>query len=589
MGKPQTKRERYNILRAQLDNERSSFLTDWRECNDFILPRRGRFLISDVNKGGRRNKGIIDSTATLAVRTLRSGMMAGITSPAREWKRLTTDDPELAEYGPVKEWLNVVNDRMTNIFLRSNLYNVLPLTYGDMGVFGTAGVFMEEDFDNVVRFYSLPIGSYWIANDDTMRVRVFLREFKYTVRQIVMKFGLDPMTKKIDWTNISDYVKTCWERAQYESLIDVCHVIHPNEDYDDNKLLSRYKRYASCYYEIGSSSGDVQGYLKPNDQDKYLRESGYDNFPGLFPRWEVTGEDVYATACPGLDALGDIKQLQHGEKRSAQAIDKKVNPPMNGPTSMKNNKASILSGDITYLDVREGLQGFKPSHDVDFSLREHEEKQAQIRQRIQRAFYEDLFLMIAESDRREITAREIEERHEEKLLALGPVLEQLNQDLLDPLIDNTFDFMVKQGLIPEPPEELQQEGQRKLKVEYVSIMAQAQKLFGISSIERFAGFVGGLIQQTGDVSIARKVNIDQMIDQYAERLSIDPTIIRPDEEVEAIAEQQNKAIQAQQTGEVIKNAAGAARDLSQADLEKDSALKRLVDQAQAGALVQQGA
>ena len=235
------------------------------------------------------------------------------------------------------------------------------------------------------------------------------------------------------------------------------------------------------------------------------------------------------------------------------------------------------------------MQGFKPSHDVDFSLREHEEKQAQIRQRIQRAFYEDLFLMIAESDRREITAREIEERHEEKLLALGPVLEQLNQDLLDPLIDNTFDFMVKQGFVPEPPEELQQEGQRKLKVEYVSIMAQAQKLFGISSIERFAGFVGGLIQQTGDVSIARKVNIDQMIDQYAERLSIDPTIIRPDEEVEAIAEQQNKAIQAQQTGEVIKNASGAARDLSQADLEKDSALKRLVDQAQAGQLVQQGA
>ena len=87
MGKPQTKRERYNILRAQLDNERSSFLTDWRECNDFILPRRGRFLISDVNKGGRRNKGIIDSTATLAVRTLRSGMMAGITPTARECKR----------------------------------------------------------------------------------------------------------------------------------------------------------------------------------------------------------------------------------------------------------------------------------------------------------------------------------------------------------------------------------------------------------------------------------------------------------------------------------------------------------------------
>lgn len=582
------KRTRYNLLSAQLKNERTSFEPDWQTCNDYILSRRARFFSSDANRGGRRNQKIIDNTGTLAVRTLRSGMMAGITSPAREWKRLTTQDPDLAEYSSVKRWLSVVNDRMTNIFLRSNLYNVLPLTYGDMGVFGIGGIIMEEDMDTVVRFYSVPIGSYWIANDELLRVRIYMREFRMTVRQIVGKFGrVDYNTQKIDWSNISDFVKTCWERGEYEVWVNVCHIIHPNDEYEPSRIDSKYSgKYRSCYYETGNTGATSHNYLKKGDDFKYLREKGYGYFPGLFPRWEVTGEDVYATSFPGIDAIGDIKQLQHGEKRSAQAVDKKIMPPMTGPTALRTQKASILSGDITYLDTREGQQGFRPTHEVDFSIREHEEKQQQVRLRIQRAFYEDLFLMLAQSDRREITAREIDERHEEKLLALGPVLEQLNQDLLDPLIDNTFDFMLRQGEIPPPPEELMQEGNNNLKVEYVSIMAQAQKLVGISSIERFAGFVTNIAAQTGQPQILRKVNIDQMIDVYGNRLGVDPEIIRSDDDVEAIEAQDQKAQQAMVMAEQIKNAAGAARDLSQADLEKDSALKRLVDQSQAGQLAQ---
>lgn len=584
----ETKRQRYERLFTSLDQERQSFVPDWRECNDLILPRRGRFFVTDVNRGGRRNQKIIDSTATLAVRTLRSGMMAGITSPAREWKRLTTNDPDLAEFGSVKRWLNVVNDRMTNVFQKSNLYNVLPLNYGDMGVFGNGGIVVEEDFDQVVRFYSLPIGSYYIANDETMRVRVVVRPFQYTVRQIVGKFGrLNPNTGARDWSNISDFVKDCWERGEYEVWVDVLHVIHPNEEYDPNKLHSKYKKFASCYYERGNSTTSKANYRTKKDDDKYLREAGYDYFPGLFTRWEVTGEDVYATSCPGIDALGDIKQLQHGEKKSAQAIDKKVSPPMVGPTSLRNQKPTILPGDITYLDVREGQQGFRSAHEVDFSIREHEEKQQQVRQRIQRAFYEDLFLMLAQSDRRQITAREIEERHEEKLLALGPVLEQLNQDLLDPLIDITFDMMNRQGLIPPPPEELVRSGERELKVEYVSIMSQAQKLVGISSLERFSQFAGNLAAQTGDRRVIRKINLDNLIDVYADALSINPTIIRDDDEVAAIEAQEQKAAQQMQMAETLKNTAGAARDLSQADLEKDSALKRLLDQSQAGQMVDQ--
>jgi hypothetical protein len=272
-------------------------------------------------------------------------------------------------------------------------------------------------------------------------------------------------------------------------------------------------------------------------------------------------------------------------KRKAQAIEKHVNPAMTGPTSLKNSKPSILPGDITYIDVREGQQGFRPAHEVkpevDKLLLDIQDHQGRIR----RAFYEDLFLMLSTSDRREITAREIDERHEEKLLALGPVLEQLNQDLLDPLIDITFDFMWEQGQVEEPPEELKGDG--AIQVEYVSIMAQAQKLIGISGIERFAGFVGGIAQQTGDPSSIRKVNINKMIDKYADRLSIDPEMVYTDEEVAEQDAQRAKQQQGAQAMEAITQGAKAAKDLSQADMEKDSALKRVLQQSRAGQLVPQ--
>lgn len=571
MTEPYTKRQAHELLRSELELERSSFMTHWRELSDYILPRRARFTITDANRGERRNQKIIDGTATLAARTLKSGMMGGITSPARPWFRLTTADPDMAEFGPVKEWLHAVGQRMITIFLRSNLYNSLPIIYGDMGVFGTAALYVEEDFDSVFRTYAFPIGSYMIANNDRMKVNVFFREFRYTVRQLVEKFGrLNPKTGAPDWSNFSETVRNLWDRKMFEGWIDVCHVIEPNPDFDPEKLGSRFKRYKSSYYERGYNG-------KPSysnfENEKYLKVSGYDFFPVLCPRWEVTGEDIYGTSCPGMDALGDVKQLQTEQKRKAQAIEKGINPAMVAPTALKTAKVSILPGDITYSDEREGVKGFRPAHEVRLDLEHLRLDITEVQRMISRAFYEDLFLMLAHSDRREITAREVEERHEEKLIGLGPVLEQLNQDLLDPLIDLAFNYMLRQGFIPQPPENLQGED---LKIEYISVMAQAQRLVGIGGIERFAGFAANIAAQTGDPSSIDKVDIDQLLDEHAASVGVPPRIVRTDEEVEAIRRNRAEQAQAQAMMQAAEGASKSAKDLSQAKLEEDSALKRLI-------------
>lgn len=574
------KRKKDEILLAQLKQERSSFIPTWRDCGEYILPRRPRFFTSDVNRGDRRNQKIIDSTATTAARTARAGMMGGITSPARPWFRLTTQDPEVAERANVKRWLHIVANRITTVFIRSNLYNALPIVYADLIVFGTSAMMIEEDFETVLRFYVFPIGSYLIANDDRGKVNTFAREFKMTVAQIVKRWGVkDQKGNILNWHNFSVQVRTKWERGERQEWVDIVHIIQPNDEHDPKRLESKFKKFSSCYYEAGCN-------------DRYLSEKGYDYFPVLCPRWEVTGEDTYGTTCPAIEAMGDIKQLQVGEKRAAQAIELGIKPPMVGSSALKNAKTSILPGDVTY-DDSQAANAFRPAFQVQPKVQDLEYKQEQIRARIKKVFYEDLFLMLANDERSNITAREIEARHEEKLLALGPVLEQLNQDLLDPLIDATFDIMVRQSqdtngnfiegaLIPPPPEEL---NGIELKVEYVSIMAQAQKLVGIGGLERYTRFA---IEVAGvNPDSMKKTDWDQLLDEYGEAVGLSPRVIRPDEDVAAMREEEAAAVQAQQQAELAERTVGAAKTLSETNVEDDSALKRLIDQSQAGQVVPQ--
>lgn len=577
----QSRRKRYNLLWSQMKNERSSFHSHWRDLSDFILPRRAQFSLTDVNKGDKKNQNIVDGTASFSLRTLKSGFVSGITSPARPWFDLTIPDKDMVEFGPVKIWLADCSRRMYNGYRKTNFYQVAPIVYGDLGCFGTGAFFVDEDIENIARFYPMPIGSYCIANDSKLRVRVFAREFMTSVRQVVEKFIWNEYTNNFDWSKCSEFVKREWDNGNTETWVVIRHVVQPNVKYNPRMLESKYKRFESVYYEPGGTTGASTNYISSNDEEKYLGEKGYDYFPVLAPRWELTGFDVYGTDCPGMTALGDVKALQKMQKRKAEAIEKMVRPPMVGSASLKNQKATILPGDVTYVDNRKGEELFRPAYQVDPRIQEMMQDINDHQRRIQKAFYEDIFLMLALSDRREVTATEIAEKKEEKLIALGSVYDRVNEDMLDPVTEIMFTLMWNQGRLPEPPQELQ--NVEELGVEYTSVMAQAQKLLGLSTIERFSGFCTNLAAQTQDPTVLDKVDVDQMIDVYGDRISIDPSIVRSDEAVyqmrQARIEQQQVAAQQQ----AIAQGAKAAKDLAGADMSGDNALTRLMETANGGA------
>lgn len=561
------KRQRYEIARTEAVAERNTFDADYQELADYMAPRRVRFSTSDVNKGGRRDNKIIDSTARFAVRTLQSGLHAGLTSPARPWLRLSVPDPDLNEFGPVKEWLHIVTQRMLDVFLKSNLYNALPILYGDMGVFAIGAMSVVDDPMDLIRCAVYPVGSYAIGLNQRGVASTFVRDYQVTVRRLVEQFGpVTPGSRDIDWSRFSPAVKNLWERGSYEQRVDISWIVTPNVDADPSRLYPQDRMpFHSCYFERGGP------------QDRFLREGGYEHFPFMVPRWDVTGEDTYGTDSPGMVALGDVKMLQLMQRNKAKAVAKALDPPLMAPTSLTGRAASLLPGGLTLVDVREGMAGLRPIHEVRLEgVAVFQGDIQETQYRIRRSFYEDLFLMLASSDgargAQPITAREIEERHEEKLLALGPVLERTNDELLDPLIDRTFGMMLRAGAIPPPPQELHG---MDLKVEYVSIMSQAQKLVGVVGQDRFLQSAQALVGLFPEAK--HKINVWQAIDDYADMLGVNPRLVRSNEEAAAGLEAEHEAMQQAHAVEQFAKTAQATKALADAPADGDSVLSRMSD------------
>lgn len=568
-------------LRSQLSNERSTFLPHWQDIDSFLAPRRARFYITDVDRGYRKNQFIINSKGTHAWMTLRSGMMSGFTSPSRPWFRLTTQDPDLAKFESVKEWLYDVTWLMHDMFLRSNVYNILPTVYGDMSGFGTGCMMVMEDFEKGIHCYEFPLGSYYLFNNDKLRVNGFMRDFRLSVRQVVEKFVWDSETNTFDWSKCSSLVKNLWNSGTTESWVDLVQYIGPNAQYKPHSLRSQDKKYLSVYYERSTQIGQYTASV--TDSTKTLSVKGYDRFRVLAPRWEVSGEDVYGTMCPGMETLGDIKSLQTYERRAAQALEKSINPAMVAPASMRTQKATTVPGDITWMTDPSGE--FKPAYQINPNFQQYNIATQAIEKRIGVGYHEDLWLVISNLDHGNVTAEQVRALQNEKLQEIGPVVDRLNMDLLDPLVEIAFEIMQKQGMIPPPPQAL---SKAPMKVEYTSIIAQAQKALSAGGIEQFTGYVLRLKEADPEnPGITDKVNWDEAIDHYGDALTIPPGIVLDDDAVAKIRAGRAQQQAQQQKLAAMEQASKTAKNLAGAPTNGGNALSDLIQSGNAGNLIPQ--
>lgn len=536
MNQDMASRKRHYIRRlASLENERASWESHWQKLADNFLPRRCRFLSkgAQTNKGEELNKNLFDSTGTQAIRTLSSGMQSGLTSPAAPWFRIGLQDDLAAQAELFKNWLHATQLRLTNVFGRSNFYDQVHLLYSELSTYGTGCLLIEEDSANIIRCRTLSIGEYCIDTNAEGRVDTLYRRLRMTARQIEQS-----------WPN------TCPERIKdmakqdNATWLEVLHIIEPNPNHNPKRQAGPARPFISVYALLDA-------------EQTILEDSGYYEFPALCPRWDATGSDIYGRS-PAMDALPDVAMLQRMRKDGLEALAREVRPPLNVSNGANGQTLDISPGAINHTSpLAQGQAAVTPLYQVRANLSDLNVWIADYQRQIKETLFNDLFAMLSNLNK-QMTATEVAERNAEKMLLLGPVLDRLRSELFQPLIERVFGIMMRQGQIPLPPEELQ--GQ-EVKVEFISILAQAQKSKGIAGVERVVGFTMNLAQAWPQA--LDKLNVDEAIEQVAEMVGTPPALVNSDEAVEEIrgqrAEQQAQAQQMEMMQQGVGMAQGAAK------------------------------
>jgi hypothetical protein len=520
---PKSVRQRFQELKDQ----RSQWEPLWQDIRDYVVPDLGVFPGEEQTEGGKRYARLYDAEATCCADILAAGLLSGVSSPSRPWLKLTTMDPDLDKVPGVKEYLAELEHRMLLRFAKAEAYNALHQSYVELAAFGQACTIIKPHPSRLLALQNLTVGEYWLSADPYGTVDTMYRRFRMTAKQIVQQWGLD---------EVSSQVKSAYETDPFKRF-DIVHAIEPRWDRDEAKRDKLNKPFKSIYFEEGQD-------------DSLLSESGFDTFPVMCPRWMTCGPSVYGRG-PGARALSASKSLQRLQSRLATLVDYQTNPPRSYPASYKGTLSEFRPGGlipITTQDQPALRVAWEPAGDANAV-------QALImarKQEIQRYFFANVFQMIAASAGDQRTATEVQALEQEKVLLLGPVLERLHSELLDPLVSTTFNLMVENDeLPPNPPEELLN---RNLSVEYISVLAKQQKNASMQGIVNAVTQIGALAQM--NPTALDKLDTDAVIDELADMNGVPPSLIVAGQKLALIrqtrAEQQQALAQQQQFAEAAK-------------------------------------
>ena len=531
-----------------------------KELQTYEYPTKGFFDTRTPNQGSKiDHKTLIDEEATLDIDTFAAGMTSGFTSPARPWFRLYLEEKELMDTPDIKFWLQDVQEIMYAIFQKSNTYSVLTSMYTELAPFGTACAIVEEDSHTVIHLTNYTIGEYLLSRDKRGRIDGFYHRFWMTTGQMVKEFGLG---------NVSEAVQIDWQQNKPDSWHIVNHLIETNDDRIPFLKDYRNMEFRSVYWE-------------DNEKTKYLRLGGYEEQAILGPRFEfTTSHDVYGKG-PGWKALGSVKELQEKVKALLIALAKKGNPPLQVDSSVVG-EVNTLPGGVTKFSAQLPNAGVKTAYDVDIDIAALDVSIKDTKQKIRKFFFADLFLMMIEAERKgtPITATEVAERQSERISKIGPILELWQGDeFIKTLIDRTFAIGLRNNVFPEPPEQLQGV---EIKVQYTSILAQAQRMIDIQAIDIWTA--GVLADADVDPSVIDIINFDEKNRHKAEMLGVPPKIVRSIAEASEIRRKRSEkvaATEAENRARAIAEAAAkggkAVKDMAQAPMGTDSALDRTLE------------
>lgn len=509
----------------ELYEKRRDYVDRWIEIRDYQLPFVGEFEETGdrTTPARRKDLKIAQGVAWLAAQVFAAGVMSGLTPPSRQWFRFAFKRPDLNGNVDALKVLDQRQEIVSHVLAKSNFYNSVHSVYLELP-FGQCPLAIFYDATNGVRFQPMTIGTYALGVDGFGKVQTFARKYEMSLRQIVDCFGLEALPK-----NLQDQVKA---GTGLDKTHQVNWLVEPNDKRLPGYADKLNMPYRSVYW------------LDKSQEDEFLYVGGFEEWAVPVARYLVNGLEPYGKG-PGWFAEGDSKMLQLLKKDYLTAVELSIKPPMKGPAQLMNNGGiNLIPGGLTTVDDQ-STQFVTPLFDVKLDLAHAEQEIIRTEDAIKRAYSADLFLMLDSLDNGRMTAREVMERTQEKLQQLGPVVERLQDEFLTVAINRVYNIIDRSGGFPPIPDEiLEVIGDEDIEVDYISPLAQAQKMSGLVNIEQGIAQVAQMAQLWPEV--LKKVDPLETISKYFEMLGAPAAMQRSNEVVQELLAQEQKAMQEQQ-------------------------------------------
>lgn len=521
-----------------LKGKRGNWENHWEDLASVMLPRRMGF-VTTVVPGDRRTDDVFDGTPAQAARGLANAIGWMMWPEGEKNIFIKANEDRLDNSDEAKEWFSDVAARMARAMAnpKARYRQARGEVDQDLAVFGTGVIYSGERQRGGLLYQSLHLKDALVLFSEEGEPEGMFRSKTFTVRQAETRFGrnkLSAATQKL----LSD--------QQYDKEIEFLHAIVPRAEGFAGALLAKNLPFASIWIEIA--------------EVHEAEVSGFHEFPFAVPRWDTSSGEDYGRS-PGMIALPDASTLQAMGETILIAGQRAAAPPLLVPSDGFFDGANSFPDGLTYYDAELAKEmGRIPIGPLDTgaNLPISRDMQQDMRQQVFAAFFRNVLNLPVEGP--QMTAEEIRARKEEFIREIGPVFGRLESDYNGPLVERTFNIMLRAGALPPIPEILQ--GQQ-IRFEYESPVKKIRQQIEAAGARMWVQERLELAKATQDESHLDLVDFDAFGRVTAEAAGVPQKIVVGAEKVaakrQARLKAQQEAAQQQQAAQMVDMAAQAGK------------------------------
>lgn len=506
-------------LYDELKQDKGDVATHLQDIAAVMLPRRGGLAGGSEPEGNRLNDEIFDSTPQQAARGLAAAIGTMIRRDGDRWFFMRAEDQRLNEDDEARAWFEDSEKRMLRRAFdnpKSRFRQAAAEADLDLVVFGTAAMFAGENQDiNGMLYQTLNLKDTFIITNHQGNVDGLIRRHMLNSRQAHQFFG----------NKVAQSIKDQDDTVGKGKKVEHIHVVLPREERNLGSISTRLP-YMSIWIEVSGK--------------ELLTESGFNEFPYVVPRFDTTAGEDWGRG-PGMIALPDANMLQAMDETIIISGQKRVEPPILVPDDGSFNAANTFSGGISYYDAelakemgRIPIAPLDTGADIAIGLEMQQDRREQVRN----AFFKNV--MNLPVDGPEMTATEVIKRDQEFMREMGGIFGRLESDYTSPLVERTFNVMLRAGAFREIPEILQ--GQN-IRFEYESPLKKVRQQIEAAAARNWKDDLL-LLAGSGKPEVLDVINADEYAEFQATANGVPLKVMNDSVAVGKIREERAEAQQA---------------------------------------------